>query len=69
MPLMRYFGFVGSALVLLLHGIGWVFPAMGPTPDRSDTERPVIRISSVERLPERVFIDTSLRTQKLGRRF
>jgi hypothetical protein len=34
-------------------------PAKGPTPDGSNTERPVIRISSVERLPERVFIDTS----------
>jgi hypothetical protein len=62
MPLIRYFGFVGSALVLLLVGIGWVFPTTGPRTDRSDTERPVIRISSAEQLPERVVIDTSLPT-------
>jgi hypothetical protein len=26
MPLIKYFGFVGSALVLLLIGSGWCFP-------------------------------------------
>jgi hypothetical protein len=59
---MRYLGFVGSALVLLLIGIGWFFPQPAPDPIRSDTERPAIRISSVEQLPERVVIDTSLPT-------
>ena len=62
MPLMRYLGFVGSALVLLLIGISWFFPQPVPEPIRSDTERPTIRISSVEQLPERVVIDTSLPT-------
>ena len=60
MPLMRYLGFVGSALVLLLIGMGWFCPQPVPEPIRSDTERPTIRISSVEPLPERVVIDTSL---------
>lgn len=62
MPLMKYFGLVGSALVLLLIGIGWFFPQPVPEPIRSGTERPLIRISSVEQLPERVMIDTSLPT-------
>jgi hypothetical protein len=62
MPLMRYFGFVGSALVLLLIGIGWFFPQPAPESIRSDTERPTIRISSAGQLPERVVIDTSLPT-------
>lgn len=62
MPLMRYFGFVGSGLVLLLVGIGWWFPQSVPDQMGSDTERPAIRISSVEHLPERVMIDTNLPT-------
>lgn len=62
MPLMKYFVFVGSALVLLLIGIGWFFQQPVPEPSRSDSERPTIRISSVEQLPERVVIDASLPT-------
>ena len=62
MPLIKYFGFVGSALVLLLIGIGWFFSQPVPEQIRSDTERPTIRISSVEQLPERVVIDTSFST-------
>ena len=62
MPLLRYFGFVGSALVLLLFGLSWCFPQPVAEPIRSGIDRPVIRISSVERLPERVDIDTSLPT-------
>ena len=62
MPLMKYFGFVGSALVLLMIGIGWCLPQQALGPGNSDVERPSIRISSVERAPERVIIDTSLPT-------
>jgi hypothetical protein len=62
MPLMKYFGFVGSALVLLLVGTGWFFPEPITEPIRSDTERPAIRISSAEQLPERVVLDTTLPT-------
>jgi hypothetical protein len=61
-PLMKYFGFVGSALVLLLIAIGWCFPQQAMGPSNSDVERPSIRISSAERAPERVIIDTSLPT-------
>ena len=60
MPLLRYFGFAGGALVLLLFGLSWCFPQPVAEPIRSGTDRPVIRISSVEHLPERVDIDTRL---------
>ncbi|WP_143274085.1 hypothetical protein [Bradyrhizobium canariense] len=62
MPLMKYFGYVGSALLLLIVTIGWCFPLQAMGPGNSDLERPVIRISSAERAPERVIIDTSLPT-------
>jgi hypothetical protein len=62
MPLLRYFGFAGGALVLLLFGISWCFPQPVSEPIRNGADRPVIRISSVEHLPERVDIDTSLPT-------
>lgn len=62
MPLMKYFGFVGSALVLLLIAIGWCLPQQPMGPGNSDVERPSIKISSAERAPERVIIDTSLPT-------
>jgi hypothetical protein len=61
MPLMRYFGFVGSALLLLLFGLDWYLP-QPVEPVGGVTDRPVIRISSIEMLPERVVIDTSLPT-------
>ena len=62
MPLMKYFIFVGSAFVLLLFGLSWCFPQPVSEPVRSGIDRPVIRISSVEKLPDRVDIDTSLPT-------
>jgi len=62
MPLIKYFGFVGSALVLLLIGLGWCFPQPLPEPTVGVTDRPAIRIASTEELPERVIIDTSLPT-------
>ena len=62
MPLLRYFGFAGGALVLLLFGLSWCVPQPVAEPIRSRIDRPVIRISSVEQLPERVDIDSSLPT-------
>ena len=37
MPLLRYFGFAGSALVLLLFGLSWLFPTTtaGAYPQRN----------------------------------
>ncbi|UPJ96402.1 hypothetical protein [Bradyrhizobium sp. 172] len=60
MPLIKYFVYVGSALVLFLVGIGLCFPQPGPDTITSDAERPAIRISSAEHPPERVVIDTRL---------
>ena len=62
MPLLRYFGFAGGALVLLLFGLSWCVPQPVAEPIRSGMDRPVIRISSVDQLPERVDIDSSLPT-------
>jgi hypothetical protein len=65
MPLMKYFGFVGSALVLFMIGLGWCLPQ--PPSELSEPpggviDRPAIGIASAERLPERVIIDTNLPT-------
>jgi hypothetical protein len=62
MPLLRYFGFVGSALLLLLFGLNWYLPQPAVEPVGAVADRPVIRISSIEKLPEPVVIDTSLPT-------
>ncbi len=60
MPLIPYFGLVGSALLLLLFGLNWYLPQSVAEPVGGVTDKPVIRISSIEKLPERVVIDTSL---------
>jgi hypothetical protein len=57
MPLMKYFVLVGSALVLLLLAMNWLLPESTAEPVHSSIERPVIRISSTETLPERVVFD------------
>jgi hypothetical protein len=62
MPLLRYFGFVGSALLVLLFGLNWYLPQPAAEPVGAVADRPVIRISSIEKLPEPVVIDTSLPT-------
>ena len=60
MPLMKYFVFVGSALVLLLLAMNWLLPESTAEPVQSSIERPVIRISSIETLPARVVFDNSM---------
>ena len=60
MPLMKYLVFVGSALVVLLLAMNWLSPDSTTEPVYSSTERPVIRISSMQMLPERVVFDTSV---------
>jgi hypothetical protein len=51
MPLMKYFCVVGSALVLLLFGLDWLLPRPVSDPSRGEVDKSVIRISSVEQLP------------------
>ena len=60
MPLMKYFVLVGSALVLLLLAMNWLPPESTAEPAHSSIERPVIRISSIETLPERVVFDNTM---------
>jgi hypothetical protein len=60
MPLLRYFGVAGPALLMLLLGVNWILPESVPEPAYASIERPGIRISSIEKLPERVVFDTSL---------
>ena len=62
MPLIRYFSFVGSALLLLLVGLNWYLPQPVVEPVRAITDKPVIRISSIDKLPDQVVFDTSLPT-------
>jgi hypothetical protein len=57
---MKYFGFVGSALVLLLLAMNWLLPEPASEPIHGNIERPVIRISSMETPPERVVFDTNM---------
>jgi hypothetical protein len=59
MPLLRYFCVVGPALLMLLLAVNWILPEAIEQVHAS-TARPNIRISSIEKLPERVVFDTSL---------
>jgi hypothetical protein len=60
MPLLRYFGFVGTALLTLLWASHWLLPESTAEPVRSDIDKTFIRISSIEKLPEKVVFDTSV---------
>jgi len=60
MPLLRYFGVVGPALLMLLLVANWLLPNSVVEPTQASIERPAIRISSIEKLPERVVFDTTL---------
>lgn len=60
MPLMRYFIFVGGALLALLFIADACLPALPVTvASRSDTDLSVIRIHSDTKWPERVVFDTT----------
>ena len=61
MPLLRYFTFVGGALVALLIVVGSCFPEAETITNR-DVARPVIRIASERVGPPRVDIDTRVQT-------
>ena len=60
MPLMKYVAFVGSGLVLLLLAMNWFLPDPTAEPVYSSIKRPVIRVSSIATLPEKVVFDTSM---------
>ena len=60
MPLLRYFGFAGTALLTLLWVSHWLLPGSTAEPVRNDIDRTFIRISSIEKLPEKIVFDTSV---------
>jgi hypothetical protein len=62
MPLLKYFGFVGSTLLLLLLALNWLMPEVKTESVNADVDKPVIRISSIEKLPEKIDIDTKFST-------
>ena len=61
MPILRYFVFVGGALLALLLAVNLTLPEgpVGQSIVTSSNEAPLIRIRSDRKLPERVVLDTS----------
>ncbi|MGZ5127870.1 MAG: hypothetical protein ACXWC1_34320 [Burkholderiales bacterium] len=60
MPLLQYFGWVGSFLVAAMLGANWCLPA--PIDPRSDVpldQKVHIRIHTDHKWPERVLLDTA----------
>ena len=64
MPVLRYFAFVGAALLALLFVLGETFPALPGAKDATiaEADGPMIRIHSDRKWPERVVFDTSVPT-------
>ena len=60
MPLLRDFGFVGATLLTLLLVSHWLLAEPTTGPVRTNIDKTFIRISSIEKLPEKVVFDTSL---------
>ena len=63
MPFGRYIAFVGSLLVAILFLADWCLP-MAPTQSVTSPEadKPIIRIKSDRKWPERIVFDTSAPT-------
>ena len=62
MPIGRYIAWVGTSLLALLFVANWFLPQSLAEPAGDEVNRPVIRIASMERPPERIVIDTNLPT-------
>jgi len=63
MPLARYFLFVGGALLALILAVNAYMPspvAANPPATEAENARPVVRIHSAQKLPERIVLDTSI---------
>lgn len=58
-PFGRYIAWVGAVLLALLFGVNWLFPGSEQEQVAETFEKPVIRITSSQRLPDRVDFDTS----------
>src|SRR4051794_19267298 len=63
MPLIQYFGGVGSFLLAALIAVNWCFPApIAPQPDVPLDQKVHIRIHMDHKWPERVVLDTTRAT-------
>jgi hypothetical protein len=62
MPVARYFLYVGGTLLALLLLLNVYLPKPVETAAASDVQRPVERIHTDQKLPERIVIDTSIPT-------
>ena len=62
MPIGQYIAWVGTSLLALLFVANWFLPQSLAEPTAAETNRPVIRIASMQQQPERIVIDTSLPT-------
>ena len=62
MPIARYIAWVGTSLMVLLLAANWFFPRSLTEATADETNRPVIRIASLQQPPQRIVIDTSLPT-------
>lgn len=61
MPILRYFVYVGGALLALLFICDAVFPQVAlPTVMSAVSDRPAVRIRSERKWPERIVLDTSI---------
>lgn len=66
MPLLRYFVFIGAALLVLLFVSDAVLPKQ-PLPsflNVASSDQPVVRVHSERKWPERIVFDTSMPTVK-----
>src|SRR6476659_5087947 len=63
MPFVRYIAFVGSLLLAMLFIANWLLP-MDPTLSATSeqADKPIIRIKSDRKWPERIVFDTSAPT-------
>jgi hypothetical protein len=59
MPIVRYIVWVGTSLLALLFVANWYFLEPPQEATREAIDKPVIRIASVQHLPEPVIIDTN----------
>ena len=59
MPIGRYITWVGTSLLALLFVADWCLPNSLSEPAHDASNKPIIRIASIQQPPERVVIDTS----------
>jgi hypothetical protein len=59
MPIVRYFLFTASLLLVLLFAAVWYWPPQGDHAVATDIDRSVIRIRSARSVPEKIVFDTN----------